>query len=111
MVKLITLFGVLMMAHVAYSMIQFQAYVKAAQDPSLSVPADIVGECIVALLIISWGGTQIAGNFKSILASSDLSSKSYEYLTTREDFTMYNHRGRTIALFKKSMQSRSQERR
>jgi len=99
--KLVALFGALLMAHSAFSMIQFRHFLKGAQDVSTSTPVDIVIECLGGLLLLIWSGTHLAGQFKSLLAAPDFASKSYDQLTFREDFVRFNTRESEVQKLRK----------
>ncbi|XP_077988279.1 ER membrane protein complex subunit 5-like [Glandiceps talaboti] len=89
-------FGLLALAHAAYSAAQHRAYLRLTEQEFTSLPADIVLQCLISLLLTTYGVVYIAGNFNEIKASADLDNRSFETVSNRPAFHMFMHRGRVL---------------
>ena len=91
-------------------------YFRKTDRSSESIPLDITGEVLVGLLlammavlnigerkhprpspirnVFNISNTNLAGGFKEIRASVQLSQKSWENAKNRPSFYVFNHRGR-----------------
>lgn len=57
---------------------------------------DIVIQTFVGLFVAMVSVLNIAGEFREIRASVELSSKSWETVSNRPSFYVYNHRGKAL---------------
>ena len=62
----------------------------------LSLPLDITIQTIFGLILAMISVLNLAGEFREIRASVELSAKSWETLSNRPSFYVYNHRGKAF---------------
>lgn len=96
-------------------------YVKATGNDELSTPLDvpfispilshlvssskstccvlvqIIGMCLISIVLVAFGSSKLAGSFRVRLAAADYASRPSQTASLREDFMVFNHRGRTLA--------------
>ena len=89
--------GLLSLFHSAYSAAQHRSYVRLVEQQFNGLPADIVIQSVVSLLVtivaIVWlNGSQL----KEIRALDDLNEKSVDSINNRPNFYLFNHRGRLL---------------
>jgi hypothetical protein len=53
--------------------------------------------CIVSIVLVAFGSSSLAGQFRTRLAAADYASRPSEVAATREEFFTFNHRGRALA--------------
>ena len=89
--------GLLSLLHSAYSAAQHRSYVRLVEQQFNGLPADIVIQSVVSLVVsivaIVWlNGSQL----KEIRALDDLNEKSIDSINNRPNFYIFNHRGRLL---------------
>ncbi|XP_070539420.1 ER membrane protein complex subunit 5-like [Ptychodera flava] len=89
--------GLLLLAHAAYSATQHRTYLRLTEQEFTSLPADIFLQCLVSLLLTTYGVVNVAGNFREIKASADLDNRSFETVSNRPSYHMFMHRGRVLS--------------
>ncbi|XP_036367371.1 membrane magnesium transporter 1 isoform X2 [Octopus sinensis] len=94
--KICITFGLLVLAHAAYSAAQHRAYLRLIKNDFTRLPLDILVQCLISLLIICYGVVHIAGAFKEIQSSAELENKNWEMLSNRQSFCSFNHRGKAL---------------
>ncbi|KAF2076442.1 hypothetical protein CYY_002245 [Polysphondylium violaceum] len=87
--------GVVVFLHTVYSALQHRKYLRLTDQPFERIPNDIVFECIVSLVIFSWGiiNTQILTPIK---VSTHLAKKSFDSFAYTPNFTVFKNRGQYI---------------
>ncbi|XP_041378843.1 ER membrane protein complex subunit 5-like [Gigantopelta aegis] len=88
--------GLIALAHAAYSAAQHRTYIRLTEQEFTRLPLDILLQCILGLLLTSYGVVHITGYFKEIKASAELENKSWEMLGNRQAFYTFNHRGKAL---------------
>jgi len=88
--------SILVLFHAAYSMTEWRSFARN-KTLEASVPFDIVAEVGVGLFLAMIAVLNIAGGFKEIRASVQLSQKSWENTKNRPSFYTFNHRGRAFS--------------
>jgi len=88
--------GLLALAHAAYSAAQHRTYLRLTEQEFSMLPHDIFLQCLFGLLLTCYGVVNVAGNFKGIKASAEQDSKTWEMLSNRQGFNIFNHRGKAI---------------
>jgi len=78
-------------------MIQFRQHMKAVGHVALSMPYDVIVECIGGVVLCAWGATVVGGSFKTIHSAPLLAKRPYDSLMYSEDSAVFNHRGRQLA--------------
>lgn len=80
--------------HAAYSVTEWRALTR--NTDGLSIPLDISIQTLMGLLLAMVCVLNIAGDFREIRASVELSAKSWETAGNRPSFYVYNHRGKAL---------------
>ncbi|KAL6532560.1 hypothetical protein OROHE_013982 [Orobanche hederae] len=86
--------GVLILAHAAYSTIQYRALLKITDEKFTGPPIDVVLELIAGMVFCMWAAVTVPGKFLSILPQSD--ENRVVSLPDNLDFMMFNHRGKVF---------------
>lgn len=73
--KICITFGLVALAHAAYSAAQHRAYLRLIESDFTRLPLDIILQCLLGLLVICYGVVHIAGAFKEIKSSAELENK------------------------------------
>ncbi|XP_023653238.2 ER membrane protein complex subunit 5 [Paramormyrops kingsleyae] len=89
-------FGLVALAHAAFSAAQHRSYMRLTEKENETLPIDIVLQTLLAFVISCYGIVHIAGDFKDMDASSELQNKSFDTLRNHPSFYMFNHRGRVL---------------
>ena len=63
----------------------------------LPIPLDITIQTLIGLGLAMLSVLNIAGDFKEIRASVEMSAKSWETVSNRPSFYVYNHRGKAFS--------------
>ncbi len=77
-------------------MLEFPHLLVFRNTEGLSIPLDITIQTLVGLFLAMVAVLNIAGDFREIRASVELSAKSWETAGNRPSFYVYNHRGRSL---------------
>ena len=80
--------------HAAYSVTEWRSLTRNSEG--LSLPLDITIQTVVGLTLAMISVLNLAGEFREIRASVELSAKSWETLSNRPSFYTYNHRGKAF---------------
>ena len=80
--------------HAAYSVVEWRSLTKTSEG--LPIPLDITAQTFFGLFLAMVAVLNIAGEFREIRASVELSAKSWETMSNRPSFYVYNHRGRAL---------------
>ncbi|ORY01563.1 hypothetical protein K493DRAFT_388865 [Basidiobolus meristosporus CBS 931.73] len=111
--KILSLVGLLVLAHSAYSTYERKisfcipentletkvhhdvdlSYLKAAEKLENGLPADIIFECLLGVLIFMFGFTLVSGSLKPILMEIEMSKQTIAKFDSRPSFQTFNHRG------------------
>ena len=67
-------------------------YLHFRNTEGLPIPLDITIQTFVGLILAMIAVLNIAGDFKEIRASVEMSAKSWETVSNRPSFYVYNHR-------------------
>jgi len=88
-IAIITLF------HAAYSVAEWRSATRNTEG--LPIPLDITIQTLIGLGLAMLSVLNIAGDFKEIRASVEMSAKSWETVSNRPSFYVYNHRGKAFS--------------
>lgn len=89
--------GLVLLFHAAYSAAQHRSYLRLTEREFTSLPADILIQALVSLLICLAGVVRSLGKFKDINVSSVREKKkTWENFQNRTSFYHFNHRGRRL---------------
>ncbi|CAK9323166.1 unnamed protein product [Citrullus colocynthis] len=86
------LFGVLILAHAAYSTIQYRSLLKIMQEEFSGPPFHVAIELILGLVLSMWAALTVPGKFHSI--NPEAEENRIVSLPANQDFMVFNHRGR-----------------
>eukprot|EP01116_Phalansterium_solitarium_P002208 TRINITY_DN12073_c0_g1_i1.p1 TRINITY_DN12073_c0_g1~~TRINITY_DN12073_c0_g1_i1.p1 ORF type:complete len:112 (+),score=17.26 TRINITY_DN12073_c0_g1_i1:122-457(+) len=102
--KLAVGFGILLLAHSAFSAAQYRRSVAAfeQEDAAPDMAFDITFECLLAFLVVCCGFVLMSADLKPIKGSVMYSSLTFEQQNLRADFMTFNHRGRVLEELKKA---------
>ncbi|XP_010558170.1 PREDICTED: membrane magnesium transporter [Tarenaya hassleriana] len=87
----IGVFGVLILAHAAYSTIQYRGLLKIMEEEFSGPPMNVVLELIIGLILCMWAALTVPGKFLSIHPDSE--ENRVVSLSDNLDFMIFNHRG------------------
>lgn len=85
------------LVHAAYSVAEWRYYSRKTDQNSESIPLDIVIQTLVGFVLAMVAVLNIAGEFKEIRATVELSQKSWEDARNRPSFYLFNHRARALS--------------
>ncbi|KAJ6790950.1 membrane magnesium transporter [Iris pallida] len=88
------LLGGLLLAHAAYSTIQYRGMLKIMEEEFSAPPLNVVGELLLGLGLCMWAGLAFPGKFLSILPHSE--ENRVVALPANLDFMIFNHRGKVL---------------
>lgn len=80
--------------HAAYSVAEWRSATRSSDG--LALPLDITLQTFFGLFLAMVSVLNLAGEFREIRASVELSAKSWETAGNRPSFYVYNHRGRAL---------------
>ena len=89
--------GFIALAHAGYSAAQYRAYLRLIEQEFVSLPTDILLQCLVGLVITCYGIVKVVGDFKEIKAVAELQQRTWETLSNRPSFYSFNHRGKMFS--------------
>ncbi|KAK9288379.1 hypothetical protein L1049_016833 [Liquidambar formosana] len=85
-------FGVLILAHAAYSTIQYRGLLKIMEEEFSGPPMNVVAELLLGLALCMWAALTVPGKFLSIHPDSE--ENRIVSLPANLDFMIFNHRGK-----------------
>ncbi|CBI32770.3 hypothetical protein AAG906_014544 [Vitis piasezkii] len=88
-------FGVLILAHAAYSTIQYRGLLKIMEEEFSGPPMTVLAEVLLGLGLCMWAGLTVPGKFLSIHPDSE--ENRIVSLPLNVDFMIFNHRGRAFS--------------
>ncbi|XP_057805363.1 membrane magnesium transporter [Salvia miltiorrhiza] len=88
--------GVLILAHAAFSTIQYRSLLKITEEQFTGPPITVVMELFAGLIFCLWAALTVPGKFLSILPQSD--ENRVVSLPSNLDFMIFNHRGKAFSL-------------
>lgn len=95
MSKIVLFFGVLLLGHGAYSVIeeihQERLFQRGLEKTAISL--DIVVEIIIGALLCCIGSAKVSGRFQNISATTNYAKRKYETVFWHSNFCTFNHRG------------------
>ncbi|XP_013411864.1 membrane magnesium transporter 1 [Lingula anatina] len=94
--NLFVIIGLVSLGHAAYSATQHRTYLRLTEQEFTWLPADILAQCVLSLLLTCYGIVQVSGEFKDIRAAGELENKTWETLSNRPSFYTFNHRGKAL---------------
>ncbi|XP_014678010.1 PREDICTED: membrane magnesium transporter 1-like [Priapulus caudatus] len=94
--KLVCTVGLVSLAHVAYSAAQHRTYMRLTEQEFTALPADVLVQGIVSLIMLMHSISHISGEFKDIKVGADLDTKSWESVGNRPSFYSFHHRGKAL---------------
>ncbi|KAJ9184322.1 hypothetical protein P3X46_004056 [Hevea brasiliensis] len=92
---LIGAFGVLILAHAAFSTIQYRGLLKILEEEFSGPPVNVIVELLLALSFCMWAALTAAGKFLSVHHHSE--ENRIVSLPANMDFLIFNHRGKVFS--------------
>eukprot|EP00262_Sarcandra_glabra_P011516 TRINITY_DN277_c0_g1_i2.p1 TRINITY_DN277_c0_g1~~TRINITY_DN277_c0_g1_i2.p1 ORF type:complete len:107 (-),score=8.57 TRINITY_DN277_c0_g1_i2:242-562(-) len=89
---LIGVFGGLLLAHAAYSTIQYRGVLKIVEEEFSGPPLNVVVELLLGLAFCMWAALSVPGKFLSIQPDSE--ENRFVSLPANLDFMVFNHRSK-----------------
>lgn len=89
-------FGVVILAHAAYSTIQYRGLLKIMEEEFSGPPMNVVFELLLGFVFCIWAALTVPGKFLSIHPDSE--ENRIVSLPANLDFMTFNHRGRVFPL-------------
>ena len=83
--------------HAAYSAAEWRSFTRTSDQFFDSIPLDITLETMAGLFLAMIAVVNLAGQFKEIRATVELSQKSWENVRNRPSFYIYGHRGKAFS--------------
>ncbi|TRY79506.1 hypothetical protein TCAL_11669 [Tigriopus californicus] len=83
--------------HAAYSVAEWRYYSRKTDQDTESIPWDIIIQTLAGFLLAMIAVLNIAGEFKEIRATVELSQKSWEDVRNRPSFYLFNHRAMALS--------------
>ncbi|OAY42711.1 membrane magnesium transporter [Manihot esculenta] len=87
-------FGVMILAHAAYTTIQYRGLLKIMEEEFSGPPMNVVVELLLGLVLCMWAALTVPGKFLSIHPHSD--ENRIVSLPANMDFMIFNHRGKAF---------------
>ncbi|KAJ2629732.1 hypothetical protein GGF44_004213 [Coemansia sp. RSA 1694] len=94
--KAIAVVSFLFMLHSGYSAREYLLYSKSIGRQNLSLPVEIVLECLIALAVMTVALVVGVGELKPISYESEMKRYSIDGMYSRPSFQVFNHRGRFL---------------
>ncbi|KAF3441832.1 hypothetical protein FNV43_RR15747 [Rhamnella rubrinervis] len=89
-------FGVLILAHAAYSTVQYRGLLKIMEEEFSGPPMNVVIELLLGFVLCMWAALTAPGKFLSIHPYSE--ENRIVSLPASLDFMIFNHRGKALPL-------------
>ncbi|XP_033117943.1 membrane magnesium transporter 1-like [Anneissia japonica] len=88
--------GIISLTHSAYSAAQHRTYLRLTEQEFTNLPADIILQSLISLVITAYGILHIAGKYKNIRVADDMEKKSFETVGNCPSFYIFKHRGKVL---------------
>ncbi|KAI8326199.1 hypothetical protein GQ54DRAFT_242728, partial [Martensiomyces pterosporus] len=86
----------LFMLHSGYAAREYILYSKSLGRQDLSLPSEIVAECLVALAVMTIAVVVGVGELKPVSYEAEMKRYSIDGVYSRPSFQAFNHRGRFL---------------
>jgi hypothetical protein len=84
--------------HAAYSTTEWRQFARKTADSHFEfIPMDIILQTFAGLLLAMVCVLKLAGDFREIRSSVELSEQMWENVRNRPSFYLFSHRGRALA--------------
>jgi len=94
--KFLVAFGLLALAHAAYSAAQHRSYLRLTEQEFTTLPADVTVQTLAGLLVACYGIVRVVGKFREIRTTSDLETRTWDNVSSHVAFYSVNHRGKYL---------------
>lgn len=94
--KVLVALGLLALLHAAYSAAQHRAYLRLTEQEFTTLPADVLIQTLVGLVITCCGIVQVVGKFREIRPIADLETRTWDSMSSHVAFYSFNHRGKML---------------
>ncbi|KAJ4704937.1 membrane magnesium transporter [Melia azedarach] len=86
--------GVVILAHAAYSTVQYRGLLKIMEEEFSNPPMNVVVELLLGLVLCMWAALTVPGKFMSIHPDSE--DNRMVSLPGNLEFMIFNHRGKVF---------------
>ncbi|KAJ1853457.1 hypothetical protein LPJ73_002645 [Coemansia sp. RSA 2703] len=94
--KVVAVLAFVCMLHSGYAAREFLLYSKSIGRQDLTLPIEIVLECLGALVVMIFAVVQGVGELKPVSYEAEMKRYSIDGVFSRPSFQLYNHRGRYL---------------
>mmetsp|Transcript_30537 Transcript_30537/g.47840 ORF Transcript_30537/g.47840 Transcript_30537/m.47840 type:complete len:124 (+) Transcript_30537:347-718(+) len=96
--RLIAFLGILLLAHAAYSTVQYRKYLRMVGQDFVDSPIDIYIECLIACFLSLIGVLGFTDDYQPIRAAETFHSKTVDDVSFRPEFVSFHHRTRVLGV-------------
>jgi len=100
--KILLVLASIIVLHAAFSTYEHLSHLKALGKPEGSLPADIVFEALIALVVGVLGASLNAPPLKDITWQSEMKKRSIDEMDSRLGFASFVNRGRSFISMSKN---------
>ena len=96
--KTLLVLGFCSLLHAAFSAAQYRSFLRVSEQKFTGqLPADIIAQAVVSLLVTMYSVVAVSGQFKVIYADDDFAKQQHaSVFSTPKSFLTFNHRGRIL---------------
>ena len=97
--KVLLVLGFSSLVHSAFSAAQYRSFLRVSeQNFTGTLPADIIVQAVLSLLLTMYSVVSVSGQFKVIYADDGFSKQRHDqvFATQQKSFLVFNHRGRIL---------------
>uniref|UniRef100_A0A914VF30 Membrane magnesium transporter n=1 Tax=Plectus sambesii TaxID=2011161 RepID=A0A914VF30_9BILA len=97
LVRSLCFIGLISLIHCAYSAAQHRSYLRLTEQEFTRLPADILLQTIVSLVLICYSAAHVAGDFLPIRADTQVRTKSWDTVGNCPSFYTFDHRAKSLS--------------
>ncbi|CAI4232986.1 unnamed protein product [Auanema sp. JU1783] len=92
----ITIVSLASLLHCAYSAAQHRSYLRLTEQPFVSLPADVICQTLVSLIVLIYGASYVAAPFQQIKSDPNR-ERTWDEVASCLSFAIFNHRGKAMS--------------
>ncbi|VDN52146.1 unnamed protein product [Dracunculus medinensis] len=101
-VRVLCIVGLVSLLHCAYSAaqiceLQLRFYLRITEQPFTHLPADLIVQTLISLIIIIYGASYITGDFQPIRSDIQNRTKSWDTMGSCPSFYIFHHRAKAVS--------------
>ncbi|VDM28307.1 unnamed protein product [Toxocara canis] len=99
LLRIITIVALVSLLHCAYSAAQHRFYLRLTEQPFTQLPADLIVQTLVSLIILIYGASYVAGDFQPIRTDIQVvnRTKSWDTVGNCPSFYTFEHRAKALS--------------